>query len=355
MDQAERSRVKARKVLLGAAGLMLAPLIGAGLKALGIAHFSYASLLLGAGTTFFVQGLVWLVPALGGDRHLTWDPHYIYLPTLVAGALLCLDIYFAPEARVLVLMVWFVVLLFMAGLAGFLEVVLLSGAVTLGYISLVRLLARRGELASTALDSVLAGIFFLVCVYAGAVFERLRRDRREMRELRRVLAEIALTDSLTGLPNRRCFEENARAELARSRRTNAPCALAMVDVDFFKNHNDTLGHVSGDEILRQLATVLSAQLRAGDVAARYGGDEFALVLADTARREAHQVLERLRAAVETHPFLQAQLQTGGRVTISAGIAVVPEDGLDYEGLVLRADAALYTAKSSGRNRVHAPD
>jgi len=125
----------------------------------------------------------------------------------------------------------------------------------------------------------------------------------------------------------------------------------MIDVDHFKNYNDLLGHPAGDAALRQLAAVIRGHLRLGDVGARYGGEEFGLILTNTDKREASEAVERLRWVIETHPFVRREVQPGGKLTISAGIATAPEDGDSYEGLVQKADVALYMAKSAGRNHV----
>ncbi len=124
----------------------------------------------------------------------------------------------------------------------------------------------------------------------------------------------------------------------------------MVDVDYFKFYNDHHGHPAGDEVLRQVARLLSEGRRANDVVARYGGEEFAVILVDTAKFTAAKVAERVRERVASHDFSDAA-QRAGRLSISIGVATYPDDGSDAEALVRSADAALYSAKRAGRNRV----
>jgi diguanylate cyclase (GGDEF)-like protein len=124
----------------------------------------------------------------------------------------------------------------------------------------------------------------------------------------------------------------------------------MLDVDHFKQFNDTFGHPAGDEVLRQLARVLSDARRANDLVARYGGEEFAVILVDTAKFTGAKVAERVRERVSAHDFSDAAARAG-RLSVSIGVATYPDDGSDAEGLVRAADAALYAAKRAGRNRV----
>jgi diguanylate cyclase (GGDEF)-like protein len=188
-------------------------------------------------------------------------------------------------------------------------------------------------------------------LYAGVVFGRLRRERTETKALRRRLSELAATDALTGLPNRRQFEALLAAELSRVERLGSSCVLAMVDVDFFKNYNDVLGHPAGDALLRELASLMRSQLRALDVVARYGGEEFGIIMPSTSAAQAAVTLERIRGLVAAHLFAHREVQPEGALTISAGYASSPGDALDLEDLVRRADEALYRAKRLGRNRV----
>ncbi|WP_281750797.1 diguanylate cyclase [Thermodesulfomicrobium sp. WS] len=171
-------------------------------------------------------------------------------------------------------------------------------------------------------------------------------DRR-LAELR--LEELAATDQLTGLANRRHFFERLHAEVARARRFGSPLCVAMVDVDHFKRVNDTYGHAVGDTVLATVAAVLRESVRAMDVVARVGGEEFAVILPETEMVAATGVLERIRQTVGARPMAGAQGQSFG-VTVSCGVAQ-RQSGASGEELLSRADDALYAAKAAGRNQV----
>jgi diguanylate cyclase (GGDEF)-like protein len=350
LDSAQRRRLKERAVLLATGGLMLGPVAGLTLKLLRLTEMSNAGLALAVVATLGVQGVAWWIVHVGWDRFLRWDPHYLYVPMLLAAGLLNLYMYLAPEARYLILLAWIVALLFMVGLAGFLEVVTLTAVMTAGYLAILGQLLARGAQVNLALENFFVAAFFMVSLYAGVVFERLRNERRETARLRARLTELAATDVLTGLPNRRQLELILETELAELRRYGGECALAMIDVDFFKPYNDTWGHLAGDAALRELAELLRGRMRASDVLARYGGEEFGLVMKRTARDEALRTVERLRVAVETYAFHPA-VGRESPLTISAGVAAAPGDAWEFATLVQRADEALYEAKRLGRNRV----
>jgi len=165
----------------------------------------------------------------------------------------------------------------------------------------------------------------------------LGRALADSAQLMRKLGELARIDGLTSLPNRRAWDEELVKALHRARRTAQPCAIALLDLDYFKRYNDTHGHQAGDALLRETAQSLSAKLRAGDLIARYGGEEFALLLHGCDGENALKFFERLQGAT-----LQDQ-------TFSAGVAET--DGKEEGTAALqRADEALYRAKAGGRNR-----
>ena len=351
MDRSQKTHIRVRGVALASGGLALALALMLAFRGLGLTGLSYTGWLVAAGLTVVVQAALLVIAARGWDERVRWDPHFLYVP--LAGTMLLLSLYMllAPEIRFVILLGWFVALLFMAGLGGFRTVAILSGIMAAAYFAISLLVRRAGYPLTLAFESAVAGSFVLISMYAGIVFERLRSDRREMQELRRRLAEMALSDPLTGLPNRRHFEEVLRAELDRVRRYGGHCAVAMVDVDFFKHYNDTVGHLAGDLALGELAVVMRRELRLNDMVARYGGEEFALIMINASRDEAAPILERLRADVQEHPFRHRDIQPVGRLTVSAGLAAFPEDGTTYEALLKSADDALYRAKHAGRNRI----
>jgi diguanylate cyclase (GGDEF)-like protein len=164
------------------------------------------------------------------------------------------------------------------------------------------------------------------------------------------LASLSLTDGLTGLVNRRGFDEQLEIEWHRAERLKTPLGLAMADIDHFKVYNDTYGHLAGDECLRRIGATIAASVRPGvDIAARYGGEEFALILPGSDADGTYSAGERLRTAVAA---LREGDGTRGLATISIGvISVVPVPGQHAAAALERADRALYRAKDAGRNCV----
>ncbi len=174
-------------------------------------------------------------------------------------------------------------------------------------------------------------------------------------KLRESLRQASIRDVLTGLYNRRFFEESSQRELMLAQRQQskggyAGLALMMVDIDHFKRFNDQYGHEVGDQVLREVAQVLQSQTRGSDVAARYGGEEFTIVLADITDQLALERAQRVRREVE-QLVLRPSGKDVGSITISIGLAQFPIHGNTVEALLLAADKALYAAKSAGRNQV----
>ena len=166
--------------------------------------------------------------------------------------------------------------------------------------------------------------------------------------------ELARTDGLTGLYNHRVFDERLEQEVSRRGRTRKPLALIMIDVDHFKRFNDTYGHQEGDTVLRELAEILNRQCRHTTIDAcfRYGGEEFAVILPEEDRSRAVVVAERIRKAVEEHPFSIKRAHPATSITISLGVAVAdPDEQITGPALLKRSDDALYASKRNGRNRV----
>jgi diguanylate cyclase (GGDEF)-like protein len=180
---------------------------------------------------------------------------------------------------------------------------------------------------------------------------RVRARTAELAEANHRLAQLAITDGLTGLYNHRHLHELLGKEASRSQRSGLPLSLLMIDVDHFKHYNDLHGHPAGDAVLRDLAQILSDGRRLNDAVARYGGEEFAVLLVDTGRDSAAKVADSLRGRVEDHAFAHREEQPGGRLTISVGVATCPDDASGAPALVQAADDALYRAKRGGRNRV----
>ncbi|GAB2505916.1 ligand-binding sensor domain-containing diguanylate cyclase [Lysobacter humi (ex Lee et al. 2017)] len=209
---------------------------------------------------------------------------------------------------------------------------------------------------------VALALLAVALVLGGAYATRMRRLRATERRLRalvdertralqvqtRIAEELARTDALTALANRRALDEALDVALANARARATPVCLLLVDIDHFKAVNDGHSHAVGDLALRAVAAILQAQSRQHDLAARWGGEEFALLLADCTRTQAQAVAERVRSAIESLDC--DSFAPGLRLTASIGIACEPGDG-SVADLIARADAALYRAKREGRNRV----
>jgi diguanylate cyclase (GGDEF)-like protein len=178
--------------------------------------------------------------------------------------------------------------------------------------------------------------------YLTEVFNEMVRRLRQSRE---EMERISNTDALTGLFNRRRLMEALTHEVQRATRTEETCTVLMVDVDHFKQFNDTHGHPAGDAVLARVAGILQESIRSIDIAGRYGGEEFLLLLSNTTMAGAVEVADRIRAKLATEAF------DGGRITVSVGAAQYPEGGRNAESLIMSADLALYQAKKEGRDRV----
>ncbi len=184
--------------------------------------------------------------------------------------------------------------------------------------------------------------------FLGDALDRARSKARRLEEVNRRYQELATTDPLTGLRNRRYFQDRLREECARSDRTDQPLSLIMVDLDHFKAVNDRWGHPVGDQVLVHAARLIGGSVRSCDVACRVGGEEFAVLCPGVREDEAFRVAERVRRALAQTPLKV----DGQEVTVTASMGLAsrePDSGT--EDLVRRSDLALYQAKAAGRNRV----
>lgn len=189
---------------------------------------------------------------------------------------------------------------------------------------------RRGRIPATSVTSLSQAAGHASLSLRGAL-------------LLRTVEQLATRDTLTGLANRRLFEEALTREIGRAHREARPLSLVILDLDNFKGVNDTYGHQTGDEVLRQVGAALAGTCRTMDLPARYGGEEFVVLLPDCGAGAALAAAERLRSAVTTGV-------TALRVTVSAGVATLPDSAVDADRLVAAADDALYDAKRLGRDR-----
>jgi diguanylate cyclase (GGDEF)-like protein len=182
---------------------------------------------------------------------------------------------------------------------------------------------------------------------------RTKQTHDRIRKLQMTLEQMVVSDPLTGLHNRRYLMDRLVQEMQRSDRHGEPLAFALIDLDGFKPINDQFGHVLGDKVLRAVGNVISKSVRVSDVAARYGGDEFGIILPQTPPEGAMRVCERLLRAI-SELVLQDESGRSCKVTASLGLAYYPADDVDTpEDLVHSADGALYGAKRSGKNRYSA--
>ncbi|MCK6186355.1 sensor domain-containing diguanylate cyclase [Pseudomonas sp. EYE_354] len=202
---------------------------------------------------------------------------------------------------------------------------------------------RRAALLTSGATGILCiGLLWLTWM--------LRRELRRRYRAERVLSELAATDALTGLANRRILDERLRLEWDRAQRSTEPLTVLMIDVDHFKAFNDRHGHQGGDEALRTVAQVIGSNIRRpADLAARYGGEEFAVVLPHTGAKGAWVIAEHIRNSVEQLPRVAGDERP---ITVSIGMSTWDKHGhTSLEALLLSADRALYEAKHTGRNRI----
>ena len=162
---------------------------------------------------------------------------------------------------------------------------------------------------------------------------------------------LSYTDGMTGLHNYRFFRLRIKEEMSRTRREGSFISLLIMDVDHFKNYNDTLGHPAGDEVLRKVSSILKKSVRDNDIVARYGGEEFAIILPGADKEGAFSLAERIRDKVEKTEFYKEEVQPNGKITLSIGIGTFPEDAVTEDDLISNSDKALYHAKNTGRNKV----
>ena len=193
---------------------------------------------------------------------------------------------------------------------------------------------------------------YLAQLQRDEAYRALRRSQQELMETNLELQRLTNVDGLTGLSNRRFLDEILASEWKHASRVGSPISVLMIDVDHFKLYNDHYGHLAGDEVLRRLASTIGrTRRRTGDVAARFGGEEFALVFPLMTGGDALTAGQRLTAAVEAMQLPHAGSTTSNWITVSVGLATVrPQDASGSDALLAAADRALYEAKRSGRNR-----
>lgn len=202
--------------------------------------------------------------------------------------------------------------------------------------------------------SIILGIFLSLILWKSNVMnlqlkEHILFQQRELEEKNEELQHLATHDFLTGLVNRRCFEENASHEILRIKRYGEEACLLLLDIDNFKSINDEYGHPIGDKVLQSLASLLKTQIREVDIASRIGGEEFAIILINTNVEAGRSVAEKLRNSIEKEIFIIEDLEIN--ITASIGLAHINNNIDSYEEVYKCADKTLYIAKEKGKNRV----
>jgi two-component system chemotaxis family response regulator WspR len=185
-----------------------------------------------------------------------------------------------------------------------------------------------------------------------AAFFALREMKKQLEASNRKLQQLSMLDGLTGIANRRHFDNTMESALSNATNKQSPLSLILIDIDYFKRFNDSYGHQGGDDCLIKVATTLSrACNHADDLAARYGGEEFVILLPDTNEDQAYAVAERLRKAIQDMNIEHKASDVARYVTLSMGISTVqPGENIKAQQLIEQADKALYKAKESGRNK-----
>ena len=183
--------------------------------------------------------------------------------------------------------------------------------------------------------------------------QKIQELIHQLEDEKEIAEHNSITDSLTGLSNRRFFDEDMRREFYRLKRSGAPLSLIMLDVDHFKKYNDTYGHIMGDECLKQIGSLLNHIVgRVPDAAARYGGEEFVVILPETENEGAMLIAEKIRKAVENLKIPHTASDTAPFVTVSLGVVTAYMTNFTAaEQIVNMADEAMYAAKQTGRNKI----
>jgi diguanylate cyclase len=287
-----------------------------------------------------------------------YKDHYFVTPQSIVSMLIMLVfIYVAPEVGVIFLCSLFVVFSFGSLRSTPLHTAIVWTAMAFGLAGLFLLTDRPISMphgtylerfATMCVFVLSIGRCMFVGMFASSLRESLYQSGLALKEAYRRIEELAELDELTGSFNRRCIMRMLDDEISRAQRTEAPCSVALIDLDWFKRINDTYGHPTGDEVLRTFAITVFANIRTIDRFGRFGGEEFLLILPDTPEETAVRLLDRLRMIIADLDW--SAFSPGMRVTLSAGVAALkPAETPDT--FLARADRALYAAKAQGRNRI----
>jgi diguanylate cyclase len=284
--------------------------------------------------------------------------HYFVAPQTFANlAIMLAFIYVAPEIGVMFLCALFVVFNFGSLRSTAWQTATLWTAMVAGLAALFLLTDKpigiphdtpMERLATMLMFAFTIGRCMFLGIFSSSMRQSLYQSGQKLKEAYRRIEELAELDELTGSFNRRCIMRMLEEEITRSQRGGTPCSIALIDLDWFKRINDAYGHPTGDEVLRTFAITSFANIRAIDRFGRYGGEEFLLVLPDTAEDAAFRMLDRLRAIIAELDW--SAFSPGMQVTISAGVATLRQNETS-DNFLARADSALYASKARGRNRI----
>ena len=326
---------------------------------------AYASYLAGITEWQAIAGLLIIIPLINISFYIILrtglnlrmaDPSLTLVQMCAAILVVMYVMYFANESRGLLLLMYVIMLLFGIFRLNTRQFLFISVFTLLTYggdIALLHLFRPQGvNFQNEYLQWIVLALVLVAFSIIGGYISSLRRNlgvsRSELQKSIAIIREMAIRDELTGVYNRRHLMELLEYEKNRSSRGGSQFAIAMLDIDHFKNVNDTHGHLMGDHILRTVSTIIRDALRNTDICGRYGGEEFILVFTQTDIKGAMICAERVRASIGQNRF--PDLGPDFRITVSLGLT---EYRLreDVEKMIARADHALYRAKSGGRNRV----
>jgi diguanylate cyclase (GGDEF)-like protein len=210
-----------------------------------------------------------------------------------------------------------------------------------------------GEVADETRGLEIGAIDYIIKPVSPPIVRARVKNHIELKKYRDILENLSLIDGLTGIANRRHFDEVFDREWRRALRFTNPLSMIMIDIDFFKDYNDCYGHLEGDECLRTIARIIKESVnRGGDTVARYGGEEFSVLLPMTGAEKAFYLAEKVRENIEKMRIPNFRSEINGYVTVSVGVATdIPQRNTSPSTLIDNADKALYLAKNGGRNRV----
>ncbi len=313
------------------------------------------------GPAFAICGLITVASSIALSEmgfNERFRDHYLVAPQSIINMMIMLVFtWIAPEVGVMFLCTLFVVFSFSSLRSTPQQTAMVWTAMAFGLAALFLLTDKpiamphgsfAERFATMTVFILTIGRCMFIGIFSSAMRQSLYKSGVDLKEAYKRIEELSELDDLTGSFNRRCIMGVLDEEIARAHRSQAPCSVALIDLDWFKRINDTYGHPTGDEVLRTFAITVFANIRPIDKFGRYGGEEFLLLLPDTPGEGATRILDRLRAIVADLDW--SAFSPGMQVTISAGVATLkPNETPDI--ILARADSALYAAKARGRNRI----